>query len=1627
MTDIVASATAQEQQQAERRTMWLERMREKKKQLDEQRQLQQQQQQHASAGDPPLKRRVQATDAVTATEQSDRAARQQEAENAAELIETARREREALQRRIVRTKTRAHNVYYNPVQIKQRYGRANALAEFIRDKTAPGGGGKIAASSARASSASSTSTTTGSSAGLHEIATGEASLRIDEIVASQENEAAERQQAAARVMLADSEQRYTESGARPSLSIDQFVTRIAQAGGAGAVDTIDEDLFSKPFQVAGLSTTVPNPDWEQMQIDRQALIARRKELSDERRSLTSGRKWIAIDINARTSYEEVRRQELRNRLREYEPLESIELLKPDSQVRAINLRWRTRMGDVLATEHARYLDVTRAYLLRTSAALAQPGTVEGLADLYMQHVVNPVFDRHLRQLRSSTYEDQPLTREILEQYFYQFLNELFATPLLFLRDPPLAASEYPQADKPSEYERVLEQRARQLRRLIGLAPIQKLNAAGGDAEKDDEVGDEPVPVELHATDADPSGADFTTPQGQEAAQVAEYLRQALNIHASPLYIDWLRLWMVGARRQVEETAATVDTKTAALDRERLDVIERLVRNMVRDREEVQRKRNEASGRVVPRYHPISEAEIVETYSTLLRNEVALSRAEALLRQREEWSRAIVDYLNGTTDILPPLELRVRPRLDFATLVTNASFEAQRQAVQLFAGDNDAVTRAVELVDRRTAELRNETLYYAPRIADYRYYEHAPLDAPSNTSADAVDNAWSPYNLAYPLSTEQTALQLERLRINVLSRAEQFDADAIHRRANELRSVLTYDYAERLVLRSIAQINYYLERVMVPERQIAFALDMDVASTQPVQLAATLELRPELEMALRQPRATRDPRVDALAEQLRASPHTVRWFFVPSYGPNAGIEELAFTETLPAGRQTSLLLLNPTGRIVRVEPSGEVVMLENRETSIELQRATNEAVGGIYRVEFEPLATPGFVVPSLFKAVIRVVARCKRDNVTYEVGDARPHGECQWREYAHDETMQNLIDEWRVLVTRGTAAYESLVRRRREEQQLRLVTGADYELFLPPWGEETEQALLRTFRATQSDDCFEERFMYLSIVRRIVDRLGGQIRRDMRAKSALIQERINDTDPTLRPQLTALLNGFRQLSSTSSNNMALFTILVSGARATEPLIRAAALNAIAKSALGSWTEPERELQLLELDAGTIDRVIAYYAFSVGGIVPAGPTVVVPPPYEPMSPLSSLPPELENTYMPTRGVAPPSMPVEALKPLLAGYAGSVESVPLATMLNAMYLPTVWPNLTWREKRFINTMLARFTRFANDYRDAERRRLYYRGLLNDNKGLDHVPALLSVDIARKTQFNNPPAPTPIFNEIELEIDERLGSLTPHAVKHATAWYTAQRYRDPVYSRSEPLAIYENATVTGDTLRGREQFMETFLLDTDLCAEYQEKIRDLVGAGLLVPNANAACHVVSIRMNPYVPSGWKVAQLQTQSNYVCDTDTAYGRFNTAAPVAVIKQRRADWLGTHSYTTVQPDFYQVVVDPLRGAYVLVRGSAPLNKGYDFAGIHKAIVDTTRHYTRIAQGAELALPPGPMLDSALVRLETRLQRLELAYNFLAFVAPPLGNSVFFPAEALLLLIDDQGSDEWLKRLRGALY
>lgn len=1351
-----------------------------------------------------------------------------------------------------------------------------------------------------------------------------------------------------------------KSGVRP-VTLDEYAAKLNLLA-SGPADLVDDSHIERPYKLSGLSRKVDNPEYQSMMQDLQALRARRKLLTEERRSLTSGRQWLVGGANTFTNTrdaEDVRRAAMRRRLMEFAPLDSIELLKPSQRVIAINLEWRKMLTEVLGDVRSKYELTTMHYIQQTQAA---PQYYEGITSLYVERIVDPVIQDYLRQVQNATYEDQPVTEQTLRSYLEEYLEARFADPKLL----------------------------------------------------------ESTSARVTRTQTDPNAIEPdsrpNTNEEDELRVEAEYLRTALSIHASPVYMRWYNVWEKRIRADPQFVRA-VASLTADQISAHFTELRSNITKMIEGQMRAQQKRT--GTQIFRPFKPMTRREIQDTYRELVENEIALARSKAVIAHQDEWSTTVINYLRAAQPTNPSFDIIATRPLNWVSIATDITKMEKNSLRNDFANEPIAILEAALVsIDQRFSALLDIMIIYAPSVDPTKLLPHSPIDQPTFVFGDgkpeamalaarnADDRMWSPFNLLYPIDKERAAVYIDQLTQNVLTHVNQFDAETAHRAASELRSILSYDYAERALLRDITTINFFLDKMFSKQRDIALSIDITVHSNDSIYFNVELEMLPDVELASRLPEAIRDERVTELVNNRPSEQYHVFWYFTPFYESTGSLaERVIYEQDLPVGvRKASL----------EVHPSGYIWGNDQQDTT-NIRVAANETIAGAYRAVFVRIdsATPVFYT-STFVARIRVMAKCIRDGTLYEVGSHRDHGECEWKEYAQDSAMLDAIAEWRILVERGQEAFEQLVTRRAAENKLLKQTGEDFELFLPPWGREDEESLLKTFLRSCSDKTFEERFEFDGICKRVVKRIGGQMRRFLR-KFVEHFESTTGLPSAKEQEFKASIAELKRLA-TGGSNMELFSILVDETVASSTAIRLAHIATALEAQTGIWSEEFANKQTVQSDdddngdtASTNRAKTEREFFSIlqepflatSALMKLFTVAFSDEEYgKYKETIKELMPSLAADVAENEAFA--GLPQSKVIRIQSRYRGSIESLPLATIISTMEIPAVWSNLTWRERRFFSRLRDRFDVFTKLYREKERREIYYSTILQGNRALHRIIVPYGVDDLFTLPDDQELAPTPIQTTIENQIDEQLANMAARDIRYAPTWTDA------------PTTV--GLTLTNDHDAQGGYFLRTFLQDEDSCREYQAVIRRLVTAGLLVPNTFGPGTNRSF-VNDRNCNTLTSTILQTQIDYkVRDGRT---KPNDASS-------RRSWSGVHSYTNLQPEFCEIIIDEKRGAAVEKRGSVPLGKGYDFDGLAQVIADTADAFTSLVQAKNTQTVPENERQRTLKKHRARLERLELIYNFLAFVAHPTYNGVFMGVEAITNFVNSENSEKWLANLRALM-
>lgn len=824
-------------------------------------------------------------------------------------------------------------------------------------------------------------------------------------------------------------------------TVDEFVERVLNLT---SVERAPDEFRNNPFIVTGLSQDEPNPDWTCLQDERAALEQRATRLERDRQAL--------LDMQRRGGEPDLALRDvlLRRSANYYEPIDAIKLIKPASIVRRISEHWRGMLGGVLRNINERFSGETKRLLLEVARAAADPVPAATAAQIdlrvrtYVPYVVNPVLNDAFRQLQSATYEDMPLTQELLRELFDEFFTRLLDT----LLEQPEAAQQ--QADEAAE---VPLEEAPALAERVDVLLQQAIGSMA------------PTPIEQLQS--------IVESEERELYERLRYLRQAVYVYANSTYEAYFVRWRVGALVRLQQV------RNAPI---LLASLERVLHNMIQAR----RQSAERSGQVhmgAPLYVAPTDRATTDLFELFITKKIALQRARALLEQDAgtELQRAFAAALEAPAAAAAPtdyvaVKLLVRPRFDrFLLLETAYKIRAAQITERYGDADPDAAAAELARLQLNNAALNQLLLDWSPITAPL-LREHGPDDSVHADLADsAADPYWSPFNLAYPLSIDATNQQLEPLNGFVSSHAEIFDADALHQSANSLRSILTVGYADQLVQRELQRIEFALRELVRPTRAVPLDVALPVDAPTAFELHTHLSLRPELEFVLVAPTAAlRDPVVVQLADDFSGIDFDAVWWFQPTLDPDTG-HVAGGIEPRVIARQ----------RMVRNGVRSRTSTL--RISGVGAQRA------GLYWTEVLVADADGDRgLRSKFTARVRVTALCARDGAVYELGTEH-FGQCTWSEHARSSALAALVDEWRVLVERGPASHKRLLDQRRFDA---LVTaqaggsGADALLYLPPWGDDGETSLLGALPALLDDDA---PFVYEAVLSRVLHRIGAQLR------------------------------------------------------------------------------------------------------------------------------------------------------------------------------------------------------------------------------------------------------------------------------------------------------------------------------------------------------------------------------------------------------------------------------------------------------------------------------------------------------------------------------------------------------
>ena len=809
---------------------------------------------------------------------------------------------------------------------------------------------------------------------------------------------------------------------------------------------IADDISKRKFVVRGLSQRVPNPQRARLDVRRQRLeqqfdyVQRQREEYD-RLYVQYGRP--AEEMTARIYESELEQRARLEFFQSFRAPQALSLAKPPSAaVGEINEHWLTPLANVLKRLDTAY---TRSTPYRT-------------AELVRYHV-HPIIEQHAAQLRSSSFEDMPLTAELVRLYFDRYIE--------------------------TAYKRVFEPPS-----------TTDVNAADADimAALDDSL----------AGDASSLGHAFRATDQHSAVMLAFY-SSVLAVHANRDYKIWLQQWIA----KNPDAADDADPDRKARKLVALAAVEEFVAKVI-DTAERQAREEQPFSRAV---RALSIDEYAAAFARLVRYEVAQHRADNL-RSETSLAQEFDDYLQAPAlhpkpfprailndmprevwDDLDAALLRARRRLpddvnEQARLDAryNAALDAIAEVVpagrRVYAHspiDSEsavfAATPALSTVD--FSALVVEALKGDDRIdisalpdADVNAIVDArarEADAAANDDADRnaiaeraralkerieavwpaalnyaeyrthVSDRWTPLNLAYLIDRDLTERAKKDISAEISVLWPMFDVEATHAKADLRRLAFDNLYANQRLITELSQVRYLLDHVLSDTVERPLDIERLVYDSSPLVLEARLDLAPELAARIMYVPERDRPKADkqaltALAE-LDASSFVLEWLKRPH---GAADERVIATVTLPAQRTARLDLLG-----------GRHYMHAQPEHLLD--------VAGDYRARVWQLDARGNRVgqpfESLYTARVRMVAECVRDGARFVpvIGSsgAAQHRECVWQPNPADATHYRDVCALDALVRRGLDEYE----------RIRSPPATFDDLELPPWGASDPEHLM----------------------------------------------------------------------------------------------------------------------------------------------------------------------------------------------------------------------------------------------------------------------------------------------------------------------------------------------------------------------------------------------------------------------------------------------------------------------------------------------------------------------------------------------------------------------------------------
>jgi hypothetical protein len=610
---------------------------------------------------------------------------------------------------------------------------------------------------------------------------------------------------------------------------------------------------------------------------------------------------------------------------------------------------------------------------------------------------------------------------------------------------------------------------------------------------------------------------------EEEDKISCFLGNALELYAQPEFLRaWLPAWLV-RNPQSEQVAA---------------ILTRYVKRIVAYRQTLLEQKK------VPVYAafytPMTEADARGAYRKMIEADIALLRAR-IVSNNERVRSALVTYFNTPTAMfIEPssmvLELPVNAfalideimtikRSDYDVAYAPRADDTPEQLELLASGlreENEALTAHGALLEQRIGLYG----YTRERLNDINSGLHAPDDGVDEAVSDT--DKWSPYDLSYPLDPEKSKTRIDQLVTTVARSAANFDASEQQARAHEIRRAIDRNYTMQVLERRRAELEYQLEKLRTPVTEVAQRVDRKLYDDSMVRLSITIGLSPQLEKRiLSMNEELLEPDERRAQDALAATRFAVKWIFRPTAnGTPPNVPEMVVREVvLPRGQVTDIYMPF-TENDVSTQPEA----VAGEENVLAFIRAAN-AYAGVYRVEVRvaELGDNSPVYNSRFKATVRIVARCLRDDALFEPmnnGESAAISTCCWKQTPPNRAFSEYVEELIALVEHGPFAHQQLVKSRAKSglafwEQLTAQVADRFPLLemplpLPPWGSSVPSQLIQT--SLESPQTFRERFTFERIYADFRKRVGALIYYQVRDAKQRIKRQLPSAEDYTPDQL-----------------------------------------------------------------------------------------------------------------------------------------------------------------------------------------------------------------------------------------------------------------------------------------------------------------------------------------------------------------------------------------------------------------------------------------------------------------------------------------------------------------------------